>query len=110
MRILCEHPDLQERVRDDLSFVPALIEESLRLEPPLPLMFRTARRDVELAGQQIKAGDKVGMFFGAANRDPAVFERPEEVDIDRPHNRHLTFGGGPHRCIGSNLPVPDPRG
>lgn len=103
MRILCEHPDLQARLRDDLSLVPALVEECLRLETPLPLMFRTARRDVEIAGRRIKAGDKVGLFFGAANRDPSVFERPDEVVLDRPHNRHLTFGAGPHRCIGSNL-------
>ena len=103
MRILGEQPDLQERVRNDLSLVPALVEECLRLETPLPLMFRTATRDVELAGQQIREGDKVGMFFGAANRDPAVFDRPDEVDLDRPHNRHLSFGLGTHRCIGSNL-------
>lgn len=102
-RILCEHPDLQERVRHDLSLVPALVEECLRLETPLPLMFRTATRDVELGGRLIRSGDRVGMFFGAANRDPAVFDRPDEVDLDRPHNRHLSFGAGTHRCIGSNL-------
>src|SRR5207302_4542950 len=67
------------------------------------IMFRTVTRDVEIDGQHLKEGDKVGLFFGAANRDPTVFERPDEVDIDRPHNRHLTFGAGTHRCIGSNL-------
>jgi cytochrome P450 len=103
MRILAEQPDLQARVRADLGLVPALIEETLRLETPLPLMFRTAVRDVEIAGCPIRAGDKVGLFFGAANRDPDVFERPDEVILDRPHNRHLSFGAGPHRCIGSNL-------
>ncbi|MFI5046952.1 MAG: cytochrome P450 [Acidimicrobiia bacterium] len=103
VRVLCEHPDLQEQVRGDLSLVPALVEECLRLETPLPLMFRTARHDVEVAGEHIKAGDKVGVFLGAANRDPAVFDRPDEVVLDRPHNRHLTFGAGPHRCVGSNL-------
>ena len=103
IRVLCEHPDLQAQVRGDLSLVPALVEECLRLETPLPLMFRTARHDVEVAGKQVKAGQKVGVFMGAANRDPAVFERPDEVILDRPHNRHLTFGAGPHRCVGSNL-------
>jgi cytochrome P450 len=103
MRLLAERPDLQKRVRKDRSLIPVLIEECLRLEPPVPLMFRTAVCDVDIAGQHIKKGDKVGLFFGAANRDPTVFERPDEVDIERAHNRHLAFGGGPHRCIGSNL-------
>jgi cytochrome P450 len=103
MRILCEHPDLQARVREDRGLIPALVEESLRLEPPLPLMFRTVTSDVEMGGQQLKLGQKVCVLFGAANRDPAVFDRPDEVDIGRPHNRHLAFGAGPHRCIGSNL-------
>ncbi|WP_019926671.1 cytochrome P450 [Nocardia sp. BMG111209] len=103
MRILAERPELQQRVRADLSLVPALVEETLRLETPLPLMFRTAVRDVEIAGCPIRAGDKVGLFFGAANRDPDMFEHPGEVILDRPHNRHLSFGAGPHRCIGSNL-------
>jgi cytochrome P450 len=103
VRVLCERPDLQQQVRADLSLVPALVEECLRLETPLPLMFRTASRDVEVAGEHVRAGDKVGVFLGAANRDPAVFERPDDVVLDRPHNRHLAFGAGPHRCAGSNL-------
>jgi cytochrome P450 len=103
VRILSEHRDLQDRVRSNPVLVPALIEESMRLEPPVPLMFRTAHRDIEVAGQHVTKGDKVGLFFGAANRDPAVFDRPDEVDIDRPNNRHLSFGAGVHRCVGSNL-------
>jgi cytochrome P450 len=103
MRILAEQPELQARVRADLSLVPTLVEECLRLETPLPLMFRTATRDVQILGRPIRKGDKVGLFFGAANRDPDVFERPGEVILNRPHNRHLTFGAGPHRCVGSNL-------
>jgi cytochrome P450 len=103
MRSLGEQPMLQDRVRRDRSLVPALIEECVRLEPPVALIFRTATRHVTVAGKSISKGDKVGLFFGAANRDPSVFERPEEIDIDRPHNRHLAFGAGPHRCIGSNL-------
>jgi cytochrome P450 len=103
MRVLAEQTELQHRVRQDRTLVPALIEECVRLEPPVPLMFRTVTCDVKVEGKQLTKGDKVGLFFGAANRDPAVFERPDEVDIDRPHNRHLAFGAGPHRCIGSNL-------
>jgi cytochrome P450 len=103
MRILAEDRDLQARVRRDPSLIPALVEETLRIEPPIPLMFRRVRHDVEIAGQQLHQGDWLALFFGAANRDPAVFDRPEVVDIDRPHYRHLTFSAGPHRCIGSNL-------
>jgi cytochrome P450 len=103
VRLLCENQDLQAQVRQDPSLVPALVEETLRLETPLPLMFRTATCDLEVADGQIKAGDKVGIFFGAANRDPAIFDRPDEIVLDRPHKRHLTFGAGPHRCVGSNL-------
>ncbi len=103
VRELCEDRGLQERVRNDPTLIPRLIEECLRLEPPLPIVFRTTRRDVDVAGRQIKKGDKVGIFFAAANRDPTVFERPDELDLERPHYRHLAFGAGVHRCIGSNL-------
>ena len=103
MIALAQDGELQERVRADLSLIPGLIEELLRLEAPVPLMFRTARRDIEIEGQQIKAGDKICLIFGAAGRDPAVFEHPGQIDLDRPHCRHLTFGAGVHRCIGSNL-------
>jgi cytochrome P450 len=103
MRLLAEHPQVQERVRADLSLVPAVVEESLRLEPPLPLMFRRVKHDIEVEGQELKAGQWLALFFGAANRDPDVYGHPDEFDIDRPHFRHLTFGAGPHRCIGSNL-------
>ena len=103
MQLLCEHPDVQQRARDDRTAVPAVVEEGLRLEPPLSMVFRTVTRDVEVAGQQLQEGQKVCVLFGAANRDAAVFDRPDEFDIDRARNRHLTFSGGPHRCIGSNL-------
>jgi cytochrome P450 len=103
MVALCQDRDLQDRVRADPSLIPALVEECLRLEAPVPLMFRTAQRDIVVAGQQIKKGDKVCLLFGSAGREPAVFEHPDEVDLERPHYRHLTFGAGVHRCIGSNL-------
>jgi cytochrome P450 len=90
-------------VRADQSLIPDLVEEVLRLESPVPIMFRTAQRDVEVDGQQVRAGDKICLIFGAAGRDPAVFDHPDQVDLDRPHCRHLSFGAGVHRCIGSNL-------
>jgi cytochrome P450 len=101
--ILSRDPDLQARVRNDPGLVPALIEEVLRLEPPLTVVFRTATRDTTIAGHDIKKGQKVGLFFGAANRDPTKFEHPLAVDIDRTQNPHLTFGAGVHRCVGSHL-------
>jgi cytochrome P450 len=103
VNVLCEQEDLQARVRDDLRLVPNLVEEVLRTEPPVTVMFRTAMHDVEIAGQTILKGDKVGLFFAAANRDPDVFDRPDEVDIDRMANPHMAFGLGAHRCAGSNL-------
>jgi cytochrome P450 len=80
-----------------------VVEEVLRMEAPVPIMFRTARADVEIGGQRIRKGDKVCLIFGAAGRDPAVFGDPGRLDLERPHCRHLTFGAGVHRCIGSNL-------
>src|SRR5438128_534408 len=78
-------------------------EELLRWTSPVIYMRRTAKRDAELAGQQIRAGDKVVMYFGAANRDPAVFERPDELDLSRPENPHIAFGTGPHGCLGQHI-------
>jgi cytochrome P450 len=78
-------------------------EELLRWTSPVIYMRRTARHDVELAGQQIREGDKVVMYFGAANRDPAVFERPEALDLAREPNPHIAFGTGPHGCLGQHI-------
>lgn len=103
IRVLCEDQAMQERVRQDPELIPTLIEECIRLEPPLPLSFRTVTRDVEVDGQKIEKGQKVALFFAAANRDPSVFEHPDVPDLDRPHYRHIGFGVGVHRCIGSNL-------
>lgn len=103
MLALARDPDLQQRVRRDPSLIPGFLEEVLRTESPLPIVFRTATDDVEVAGRRIAKGDKVCLVFGAAGRDPEVFERPREIDLERPHCRHLSFGAGVHRCIGSNL-------
>jgi cytochrome P450 len=83
---------------------PAAVEELLRFQSPAVHMRRTALRDTELGGTRIEAGDKVVMSYGAANRDPAVFDRPDELILDRSPNDHLTFGGGgPHFCLGAHL-------
>lgn len=78
-------------------------EELLRWTSPVIYMRRTAKHDVELAGQQIREGDKVVMYFGAANRDPEVFERPDALDLAREPNPHIAFGTGPHGCLGQHI-------
>jgi cytochrome P450 len=66
-------------------------------------MARTCLKDVELSGQSIKAGERIALVFGAGNRDPEIYDNPDEIVLDRQNNRHLAFGGGIHRCLGSNL-------
>lgn len=79
------------------------VEEFLRFDGPTPAMMRIALRDAEIGGHRIKAGDRVWTFIGAANRDPAVFTRPDELDVARAPNPHVTFGFGPHFCLGAPL-------
>jgi cytochrome P450 len=103
IRRIAEHPDLQKRLRSAPSLLPQAIEELMRFDTIAIVMARTATRDVELEGVQVPAGEKVLMYFAGANRDPREFDHPDDIDIDRQVNRHLVFGAGPHRCIGSNL-------
>lgn len=101
---LMEHPDQYAWLMEDLpGRLPTAREELLRWTSPVIYMRRTAKRDAELGGQRIKAGDKVVMYFGAANRDPAVFDRPDELDLSRPENPHIAFGTGPHGCLGQHI-------
>ena len=97
------HPADRRRLRDDPSLLPLAIEEYLRYYCPSETLTRTASRDVELGGRQIRKGDHVWISWIAANRDPAAFDRADEVRIDRDPNRHLAFGLGGHRCIGMHL-------
>lgn len=101
---LMAHPGQFAWLKADLpERLAAAREELLRWTSPVIYMRRTARHDVELAGQQIREGDKVVMYFGAANRDPAVFERPEALDLAREPNPHIAFGTGPHGCLGQHI-------
>jgi cytochrome P450 len=100
---LARHAEAQERLRREPDLIPAAAEEFLRTMSPVQAMARTCRADTEIRGQQLKAGDRVLLVFGAGNRDPDSFERPDEVQIDREANRHLAFGAGIHRCLGSHL-------
>jgi cytochrome P450 len=92
------------RCRADLSLVPALVEESLRVESPIVGLYRTAMRDTEVGGIPVPKGAHLLMCYAAGNRDGAQFERPDEVDLDRAGGGgHLAFGQGPHFCLGSAL-------
>jgi len=104
LRMLGEHPDLQEALRRDRSRIPNFIEETLRLESPLRAQFRMARVSTALGGVNIPAGSTVMLLPGASNRDPRVFPNPHEFDLDRPNARqHLAFGFGIHTCAGAPL-------
>ena len=101
---LMEHPEQYAWLMADLpGRLATAREELLRWTSPVIYMRRTAKHDAELAGQAIKAGDKVVMYFGAANRDPSVFDRPDELDLSRPENPHIAFGTGPHGCLGQHI-------
>jgi cytochrome P450 len=83
--------------------LPAAREELLRYVSPVIYMRRTATRDTKVGDQAIAAGDKVVMYFGAANRDPDKFADPDRLDLSRTPNEHVAFGGGPHVCLGQHL-------
>jgi cytochrome P450 len=94
---------LRQALLDDRELVPAAVEEILRLDPPVINLARTCVRDTFLGHVQIREGEWLLLSFAGANRDPAQFEDPVTLDLARPANRHLTFGVGTHRCVGSNL-------
>ena len=102
---LLRRPELLERLRaDTAALMPTAVEELLRFQSPVIYMRRSAVRDTELSGQRIAAGDKVVVYYGAANLDPTAFDRPDELILDRTPNEHVAFGaGGPHFCLGSHF-------
>jgi cytochrome P450 len=100
---LIENPGLEQQLRDRPELIPAAIEEVLRLDPPVTARPRRCTRDVEIGGRTIAAGDRVLGFYLAANLDPEEFDEPEMLDIARARNKMMTFGAGPHRCVGSNM-------
>jgi cytochrome P450 len=104
MLALIQHPDQLALLQARPELIPNAVEEMLRWASPVYHFRRTATRDVELGGQQIKAGDKVVMWFASGNRDEEVFERPYDFDVTRSPNDHVTFGkGSPHFCLGNSL-------
>jgi cytochrome P450 len=99
---LAQHPDDRRRLVEDPSLIPTAIEEFLRFYAPLNLA-RITTTATTVNGVEIGEDESVLMCYGSANRDAEVFDRPDEVVIDRYPNRHMAFGLGPHRCIGSNI-------
>ncbi|HEV7758195.1 MAG TPA: cytochrome P450 [Acidimicrobiales bacterium] len=100
---LAAHPDQRARLVADPGLVPSAVEELLRWETPVMGVVRVATEDTELGGCPIKAGQQVSVLLGAANTDDAEFGDGDAVLLDRDTNRHLAFGGGVHRCLGSHL-------
>lgn len=98
-----EHPAELERLRADPSLMPTAIEEILRWTSPVAHMVRTATRDTEIRGKQIREGERVLMWYPSANRDEEVFADPDRFDIGRTPNDHLAFGFGEHFCLGTGL-------
>lgn len=104
VRILGENPELQQRIRDDRALLPTFLEEALRLESPFRGHHRHVVADTSLGGVELPAGSHLTLMWGAANRDPAIFEDPDTLRLDRPSPRsHITFGKGLHFCVGAAL-------
>ena len=104
MQALFEHPEERRRLQADLDgLLQPAMDEMLRFVSPVIYMRRTATRDTVLGGQQIKAGEKVVVYYGSANRDAEVFDDPETFRIDRTPNPHIAFGVGRHFCLGVHI-------
>jgi cytochrome P450 len=105
MHLLGQNPDQRKIWQDDLDGVTATaVEEIVRVASPVTFMRRTVTRPLTLSGQEFSEGDRMVLFYGAANRDPRVFDDPERFDVRRDPNPHVGFGGpGPHFCLGAHL-------
>ena len=100
---LAANPDHRQKLVDDPSLVPAAVEELLRWETPVTGVPRKLKQDVSVGGLELKKGEIVTLLLGAANLDGSQFDEADVARFERERNRHLAFGGGPHRCLGSHL-------
>ena len=100
---LLRHPVQLQQLREDPRRIPRAVEELLRYDSPIQHQTRSAAETLEIGGQRIAQGDRVMPFLGAANRDPAQFSNPDQLDLNRDPNPHLAFGLGPHYCLGAPL-------
>lgn len=103
LNILVDQPDLWCQLREDRSLVETVIEETLRYESPVQRLFRMTTRETEVSGVSIPPGKLVVLFYGAANRDPSAFPKPDEFRLDRDLRNHVAFGLGIHYCLGAPL-------
>ncbi len=103
MRAFFLHPDQFQRLQANHSLIPSAVEEMLRWDTPSQLFRRWVLEDMDYNGHSFKLGQEVAFLFGAANRDPAVFENPQAFDIGRVPNQHISFGMGIHFCLGAPL-------
>jgi cytochrome P450 len=103
MLTLLRHPEWLERLRQDPALAPRVVDELLRFEPPVQFRTRKTLAEIDIAGTAIPAGAPLVLLFAAGNRDPARFANPDRFDPDRADNHHLSFGAGPHYCLGAPL-------
>ncbi len=100
---LAQHPDRRAMIVARPELIDGAVEDLLRHETPVMMVARVVKQDFELGGMQMRKGDGLTPLIGAANHDEHEFTDPDEVDFERSGNRHLAFGAGPHRCLGSHL-------
>jgi cytochrome P450 len=102
-------PDQFAALKADPSLTPGFVDEAIRWAAPIKHFMRTAMEDAEVRGQQIREGDRLFLSYPSANRDTDQFDDPDTFDIRRSPNQHLSFGNGPHMCIGQHLAKLDMR-
>ncbi|WP_299936625.1 cytochrome P450 [uncultured Pelagimonas sp.] len=107
MHALLKYPDQHQKLRDTPELIGSAVQEMFRFDAPLPYFHRIATRDCTVGGQDFEAGTRFGLLYGAANRDPARFDNPDQFDITRAPNRHIAFGRGAHLCLGNHLAALD---
>ncbi len=100
---LLRHPEKMQLLREQPDLIADAVEEFLRHDAPLQLVFRLAAEDTEVAGTPVPTGSRIALLLGSANRDPEQFERPDELDFTRADNRHVAFGRGIHHCLAARL-------
>lgn len=97
------HPQQMQKLREQPSLIQSAVQEMFRYDSPLPFFHRFILEDMDYKGYEFKKGEKIGVLYASANRDPVQFPNPDSFDITRQPNRHLAFGIGPHFCLGNHL-------